>query len=441
MPVEVSADVVVVGGGVAGVCAALAAAGAGVRVSLITNRPVPGGNSSSEIRVWTRGASGGGNLFSEEMGILGELKMRNLYTNPECNVILWDEVLLDAILAEDRIQLFLNTHITGAELGGGKKLVLVRGFQMASEKELVFSGSYFIDATGDGSIGAAMGAPFVVGQEGKDSFTMGSSLFFVSKKAARPVPFIPPAYIHRIETIRRFISSGGRLVNEKLNGCDYWWFEIGGDKDTIRDNQEITLELKRVALGVWNYIKNSGEFAADNLALEWIGSMPGKRESRRFTGAYTLQREDLTGGRSFEDAVAYGGWFMDFHPAGGVYAAGEENCVQIPVFTYPIPLGCLHNPDFPNLLFAGRDISVSRDVFASSRIMDTCALTGHAAGAAAAYACLHVCPPSRIGANVRALQELLASQDLALPWQVRDSGDNLARRARVSASSTLEETD
>ena len=383
MLLRISADVVVVGGGVAGVCAALAAARAGVRVSLITNRPVLGGNSSSEIRVWTRGASGGGNLFSEEMGILGELKLWNLYTNPECNVVLWDEALLDAALAEERIQLFLNTHITGTELEGEKKLASVRGFQMASEKELVFSGSYFIDATGDGSVGAEAGVPFTMGREGRDvygeanapeksdSCTLGNTLFFVSKNAGKPVPFIPPAYIHGMETVRRFLSAGGRLINETLNGSDYWWFEFGGDGDTIRDSQDIALELKRVALGVWNYVKNSGEFEAANLALEWMGSVPGKRESRRFTGAYVLKQQDLTGRRRFEDDVAYGGWFMDFHPAGGVYAA-EENCVQIPVFTYPIPFRCLYNPDFPNLLFAGRNISVSHAVFASSRVMGTC---------------------------------------------------------------------
>jgi hypothetical protein len=154
-----------------------------------------------------------------------------------------------------------------------------------------------------------------------------------------------------------------------------------------------------------------------------------------------LKQQDLTGRRRFEDEVAYGGWFMDFHPAGGVYAA-EDNCVQIPVFTYPIPFRCLYNPDFPNLLFAGRNISVSHAVFASSRIMDTCALTGHAAGSAAAYAVLHSCPPPAMtAADMRRLKDSLAAQDHVMPWQVKNGDGNLARRARVSASSTLEQTD
>jgi hypothetical protein len=452
MAVTITSDIVVIGGGVAGVCAALAAARRGVRVSLVTNRPVLGGNSSSEIRVWTRGASGGGNLFSEEMGILGELKLRNLYVNPEFNVIMWDEVLLDAVLAEKGIQLFLNTHITGF-VREGRQVASVQGFQMASERAYTFTGTYFIDATGDGSIGAGMGVPFVMGREGGDvygetnapskgdSSTLGSTLFFVSKKTDRPVSFIPPAYIHGMGTIRQFISAGGRLINETLNGSDYWWFELGGSEDTIRDNQNIALELRRVALGVWNYIKNSGEFDAANLTLEWLGSVPGKRESRRFIGAYVLKEQDLTGWRRFEDDLAYGGWFMDFHPAGGVFAA-EANCVQIPVFAYPIPFRCLYNPDFPNLLFAGRNISVSHAAFASSRIMNTCAMVGQAAGSAAAYAFSHNCPPPGMSpADIHAIKEILASQDQALPWQVKDKGENLARRAGISASSVLDQTD
>ncbi|GHV96236.1 hypothetical protein AGMMS50293_25560 [Spirochaetia bacterium] len=448
----ISTDIVVIGGGVAGVCAALAAARQGASVSFITDRPVLGGNSSSEIRVWTRGAGGGGNLLSEEMGILGELKMRNLYTNPEFNVFLWDEVLLDVVLAESKIKLFLNTHVTGPELED-KRIRSVRAFQLDSEREFVFTGAYFIDATGDGTIGAAAGIPFVQGREGKDTYgepnapdkadpyTMGNSLFFISRKTDKPVPFIPPAYIHGIEKVKEFISGGGRVVNEKLNGCDYWWFEFGGTIDTIRDSQDIALELKRVSLGVWNYIKNSGEFDAANLTLEWVGSVPGKRESRRFTGAYVLKQQDLMNRTLFEDTVAYGGWYMDFHPAGGVYAT-ESSCVQIPVFAYGIPFRCLYNPDFPNLLFAGRDISVSRAVFASSRDMDTCALTGHAAGTGAAWAVAHNVPPPKMKPeDIHRIQQLLLDGDLGLPALVKDAGKNLARKAKITVSSCLENLD
>jgi hypothetical protein len=450
MSETISSDIVVAGGGAAGVCAALAAARQGSTVSLITNRPVLGGNSSSEIRVWTRGATGGGSLFCEEMGILGELKMRNLYVNPEFNVVLWDEVLLDAVLAESRIRLFLNTHITGPSLSENRRVESIRGFQMASEREYVFTGSYFIDATGDGTIGAGAGIPFVQGREGRevygeenapdqgDACTLGHSLFFVSRKTDRKVPFIPPSYIHNMKKVESFISTGGRVVNETLNGCDYWWFEFGGSIDTIKDNQDITLELKRTALGVWNYIKNSGKFDTDNLTLEWMGAVPGKRESRRFIGAYVLKQQDVMEQRQFDDAVAYGGWFLDFHPPGGVYAA-EVNCIQIPVFAYTIPLRCLYHQDFPNIFFAGRDISASHAAFSSSRIQNTCALTGHAAGAAASYAVSQNRPPANFDtADIQALRQILFAQDHALPGFIRVGEDNLARQAGISVSSSLE---
>jgi hypothetical protein len=447
----VSSDVVVIGGGLAGICAALAAARQGAAVSLINNRPVLGGNSSSEIRVWALGATGGGSLYSEEMGILGELKLRNLYTNPESNVLLWDEVLLDAILAEKNIQLFLNTHILGIKCSDDHIVESVQGFQLASEREFVFTGKYFIDATGDGTIGAKAGVPFVMGQESRTTYdeanapesfsphTLGSTIFFISKKNGKPVRFIPPGYIHSIETVERFISCGGRVVNEAVNGCDYWWFEYGGAVNTITDSQEISIELKRIALGVWNYIKNSGRYNAANLTLEWIGSIPGKRESRRFKGAYVLRQEDVIKNVSFDDTIAYGGWYLDFHPAEGVFSH-EQDCIQIPVRVYNIPFRCLFNREFPNLLFAGRNFSVSHAVFASSRIMNTCALTGEAAGTGAAYAIHYNCPPSKFNQdNIYEIQQTLLDHGGFIPGLHKNTKTNLAANARISASSALQE--
>jgi hypothetical protein len=447
----ISSDIVVIGGGLAGICAALSAARQGAAVSLVNNRPVLGGNSSSEIRVWALGATGGGSLYSEEMGILGELKLRNLYVNPEGNVLLWDEVLFDTVLAEKNIGLFLNTHITGINCGAGHSIESLQGFQLASEREFIFRGKYFIDATGDGTIGTKAGVPFVMGQESSDTYgesnapehfsphTLGNTIFFISKKSDKPVRFIPPAYIHSIETVEQFISCGGRVVNETKNGCDYWWFEYGGIIDTIKDNQEISIELKRVALGVWNYVKNSGRYSADNLTLEWIGALPGKRESRRFKGAYVLKQDDVIKKAAFYDTIAYGGWYLDFHPAEGVFSP-EQDCIQIPVLVYNIPFRCLFNPDFPNLLFAGRDISVSHAVFASSRIMNTCALTGEAAGAGALYALRHNCtPPMFNQKDLHGIQQILMGQGGLLPGLRKDMGMNLAGSAGISASSTLTE--
>ena len=126
-------------------------------------------------------------------------------------------------------------------------------------------------------------------------------------------------------------------------------------------------------LGVWNYVKNSGKFDADCYTLDWIGGLPGKRESRRMQTEYCLTEEDILAQRTFPDGAFYGGWYVDAHPSGGMYDSGEENCVQTPVNVYQLPLRCLYNRAFPNLLFVGRIIGVERSVFFSSRIMNTCA--------------------------------------------------------------------
>ena len=135
--VAINSSLTVIGGGVSGVCAALSAARAGIQTILVHNRPVLGGNSSSEIRVWMRGATGAGNIFSEEMGVLGFLKMRNLYENPEFNVIFWDEILLDAVLGEKNIRLFLNTNVEQVVCEEGR-ICQVEGVQQASEIRYIF---------------------------------------------------------------------------------------------------------------------------------------------------------------------------------------------------------------------------------------------------------------------------------------------------------------
>lgn len=144
-------ELAVIGAGPAGICAALAAGRLGISTVLVGNRPVLGGNSSSEIRVWTRGATGAGNLFAEEMGIWGLLKMENLYKNPDANPVFWDEILLDAILQQEDVSLYLNTDITGVEFSGDT-LCAVTGYQQGSEIKFRIEAKYFIDATGDGSI-------------------------------------------------------------------------------------------------------------------------------------------------------------------------------------------------------------------------------------------------------------------------------------------------
>ena len=434
----------VIGGGPAGVCGALAAARRGTQTILITNRPVLGGNSSSEIRVWSRGAVGAGNVYAEEMGIWGELKLTNLYRNPDGNPIFWDEVLLDAVLAEPNITLLLNTEISELFFEG-EKIKEISGHQQGTEKSIRIAADVFLDATGDGSIGYLADVPYYMGdayvasnQEAppKDPELLGCSILFFTKKEDHAVPFAAPSYAYDIEKIAQIVDRGGRVLSEKMSGSDCWWFEFGGNLNTIDQFQDITIELKRLVMGVWNYIKNSGKFDAENYTLEWVGSIPGKRDSRRMATEYILTEEDIRTGMHFPDGAFYGGWYMDIHPSGGIHDTEEENCVQIPVNVYQVPLRCLYNRKVPNLLFAGRNIGMERQAFASSRVMNTCALAGQAAGELAAQMIqLRKAAIELSEAEINQIQLRLTRSDMFIPGYFPEDVEDLAPKARITASS------
>ena len=440
----IKTQLAIIGGGPAGVCAALAAARRGMNTILVTNRPVLGGNSSSEIRVWSRGASGAGNLYSEEMGIWGELRLTNLYRNPDGNPIFWDDVLLDTVLKQENLQLLLNTNISCVTMDQNR-IWSVSGDQQGTEKHFQLKADMYIDATGDGLLGALAGIPYYMGTEyiefnerrlNDPPELQGCSILFYSKKEDHRVPYIAPDYAYGIEEIDKIVNRGGRLINEKMSGSDCWWFEYGGSRDTIKDIQDITLELKRLVMGVWNYIKNSGKFDAEDYTLEWIGNIPGKRESRRMKTEYMLTEEDIRIGRTFPDGAFYGGWYIDTHPSGGIHDSEEENCVQIPVGVYQIPLRCLYNAGIPNLIFAGRNIGAERQAFASSRIMNTCALSGQAAGELAAEAIRQNTAPSELQPeSVEKIRLQLSRNDVFIPGIWIPDEKDIAAGATVSSSS------
>ncbi len=213
----------------------------------------------------------------------------------------------------------------------------------------------------------------------------------------------------------------------------YWWFEWGGQLDTIKDNEVIRHELLRIALGIWDYVKNSGHHPeAANWALDWVGAIPGKRESRRLLGRHVLLQDDVLSGRIFPDAVAYGGWAIDLHPPSGVDAADE------PPFTpthgkhlYTIPLRSLYSRNIGNLLFAGRNISASHVAFASTRVMATCAVMGQAIGTAAALALRDGISLDQLaeGEAIRELQQQLIRDDAFLPSIPGNDAADLAKKS------------
>lgn len=445
----VKADVTVVGGGLAGVCAAVAAARLGKRVSLVQNRPVLGGVSSSEIRVWVGGANGlTHNRHARETGIVGEMLVENQYRNPEGNPYIWDLVVLEKVKAEPNITLFLNTDVRELEASGPQERRTIQsctGWMMGSERSIRFESPLFLDCTGDALIGLLSGAQFRSGREARaefneiwapevaDEITLGSTILFHTKDTGKPVEFIRPSFARDItETtipIHRILSTGD-------SGAKYWWIEFGGGQDTIHDDAAIRDELWSAVYGIWDYIKNSGKFDAANLTLEWVGSIPGKRESRRLVGDYMITQNDVIAQRRFDDRVAFGGWMVDLHPIKGMYdeRGAAQNMYGNGVFH--IPFRCLYSVNVDNLLFAGRNISASHVGFGATRVMATCAAMGEAVGTAAALCLQNGWAPRTLGSkHIGMLQRQLLKQDAPLVGLRNDDPSDLARSARVSASS------
>ncbi len=318
---------------------------------------------------------------------------------------------------------------------------------MGSEVLTHFESPVFIDCTGDGLIGHLAGAKYRVGREARreydeewappeeDGELLGSTILFYTKDVGHPERFVPPSITKDIASTpipeHRIISTGS-------NGCAYWWIEYGGLLDTVDDNEHIRDELWSVIYGIWDYIKNSGRFDADNLTLEWVGSIPGKREYRRFLGDYVLTQGDIMSQKEFTDAVAFGGWSIDLHPPEGVYAPdpGCKNLFSDGV--YQIPFRSLYSVNVENMLMAGRDISASHVAFGSTRVMATCAVIGEAAGTAAALCWREKLSPRELAeSRSHALQQELLLRDASMIGvRYRDPRD-LAAQSTVTASSYL----
>ncbi|WP_372346173.1 FAD-dependent oxidoreductase [Streptomyces sp. KL116D] len=449
---EVHYDIAVIGGGLAGTCAAIAAARLGRRVALVNNRPVLGGNASSEVRVWVCGATAHGvHRWARETGIMGELYTENQFRNPEGNPYYWDQVVLDAVRAEPNIDLYLNTDVREADASGpedAREVHSCTGWMMGSERRITFHAHQFLDCTGDGLLGHLAGARYRIGREAHDEFgepwapaaadeaLLGSTILFHTKDTGRPVKFVPPAYAKDLSTTPILRN---RVLRTGDNGCDYWWIEWGGELDTVHDNERIRDELQAVIMGIWDHIKNSGEFPdAANLTLEWVGSLPGKREYRRFLGDHVLTQQDILEQRQFPDRVAFGGWSVDLHPVQGMYADEPGARQRYADGIFHIPLRSLYSANVTNLHFAGRNISATHIAFGATRVMATCATLGEAAGTAAALCVAEGLTPRELATKRPELvRRTLLRQDASVIGLADDDPDNAARTARVTASSHL----
>jgi len=440
------ADLVVVGGGMAGACCAITAARAGARVVLVQDRPVLGGNASSEVRLWVLGATahmGNNNRWAREGGVIDEILVENLWRNREGNPVIFDTILLEKACAEPRLTLLLNTAVMGVRKDG-RRLSAVQAFCSQNSTRYEIEGQLFCDASGDGSVAYLAGASYRMGAEDAREFgekfapdpeaygeLLGHTVYFYSRDSGKPVEFVPPSYaLKDITAIPRW-----RNVGPKQHGCTYWWFEWGGRLDTVHDTEKIKWELWRVVYGVWNFIKNSGRYPeARNMTLEWVGLIPGKRESRRFVGDYMLTQHDIIEQRQFGDAVSFGGWSIDLHPADGVYSPRPPCDQWHSRGVYQIPYRCLYSKDVPNLFLAGRIISVSHVAFGSTRVMATCASAAQAAGMAAATCAARNLLPRDL-TNPKRMREL--QRDLQRSGQHIPLCEPHPLEGAVSASSAL----
>ena len=451
-------DLVVVGGGLAGVCGALAARRHGLSVCIIQDRPVFGGNASSEIRVPIGGAASF-NPWARETGIIAELfleeRRRNFqYHNSSLANSILDLVLYDA-LREEGVDMFLNTSCRKGIMKSKDLIEAVYCVQLGSEKELIIKGDYFLDASGDGALAFSVGAEFRMGREGKNEFgeelapdepdngIMGNSLMFLVRDCGKPVPFEPPSWA--IKYPEDDIALKLRPHNYMPG---YWWIEIGYPYDTIYDNEEIKHNLLAHLLGIWDHLKNQGNHGFENFSLEWVGMVPGKRESRRFIGDYILKEQDLKERRQFPDAIAYGGWFIDLHTPGGILAREDypepsmsgriEELEKRFVYIYQIPFRCLYSKNIKNLLLAGRNISVTHIALGSTRLMGTCALLGQAAGTAVSICKKYSIFPRDIFPNhIKELQQELLKDGYFIPGVKNEDENDLLRNAKITASASL----
>ena len=422
-------DFCVVGGGMAGLCAAIAAARHGLKTVLMHDRPVFGGNASSECRVHICGADIHNHVKNmRETGILEELRMENLYRNPNRNFSIWDTILYEKILAEPNITPLLNCSCLKAEMDGNA-VRTVTGWQLTTQTYHTVHARIFADCSGDAILAPLTGAQHRMGREARgeynesiappeaDSKTMGLTCLFQSREYTTPQPFEPPAWARRYDACADlpYGPAGHRWWQ-----MGYWWVELGGEHDTIHDAEVLRDELLRITYGVWDHIKNRcpNREQARNWAIEWIQFLPAKRESRRYVGEHVLTQRDIEAGGPFEDIVAYGGWSMDdHHPAGfnAVKIGAPATIFHHAPSPYGIPYRSLYSRNIVNLMFAGRDASCTHAAMSSTRVMGTGCSMGQAVGTAAALAVAKGIRPAGLTGHVAELQQALIRDDAYLP--------------------------
>lgn len=388
-------DFVVVGGGVAGMCAAASAARLGLKVALINDRPILGGNNSSEIRVHL-----GGKLNLQPYTNLGNMLREfghSKFGNAKPAENYEDEKKQAFIDAEKNITLFSSTRAIGVEMND-KKIKAVITKHIETGEELRFEAPIFSDCTGDGTIGVLAGAQFRMGRESRaehneklapeqaDKLTMGASVQWYSKNSDSEKKF--PNFSYGLNFTEE--------SSEKVTMGEWTW-ETGMNYDQIKDFERIRDYGMMVIYSNWAFLKNRSSQRAKyaNMELDWVAYVSGKRESRRLIGDYILNGNDIADSKIYDDGTASTSWSIDLHypdPKNSKYFPGGEFksiAVHNPSTIYPVPYRCLYTKDVDNLLMAGRHISVTHVALGTTRVMRTTAMLGEVVGMAAAICHKH----------------------------------------------------
>lgn len=416
-------DLVVVGGGIAGTSAAITAARLGLSVALIQDRPVLGGNGSSEVRVWPEGHTNQepyprvGDVVAEL--VRGKGAGDGNAKGPE---VYNDRRKLDLARAEPNLTLMLEQRVNKATAPGGSIETVIAQHTRTGRRTEV-RGRWFLDSTGDGVLGALVGADFEITQEGhmgmSNLWNVGETnenepqlkclcedddpLSLNFTKADKPQPF--PRCPWAIDLSQR--SFPGRPKTKTFNRTDLnqlggWFWESGFHKDPIED-AEWTRDLNlRAMYGAWDTLKNV-DGLHPNHRLKWAAFIAGKRESRRLLGDVVLTADDFRKATKFDDAAFPCSWHIDLHDPHPDYFDQQDEDAFISTFTrgkkyqykspYWAPYRCLYSRNVDNLFMAGRDISVSHDGLGAVRVMRTCGMMGEIVGMAAAVCKGHLCTP------------------------------------------------
>ncbi len=440
-------DVIVVGAGTAGCGAAVAAARTGAKTALVQDRPVLGGNASSELGVPTCGAA------------VSHPNAREGGLNEEANLIRvkngfpkMSEPYLIQAQGEKNLTVFNNRRVTAAEMKDAATIGAVQAVDTLTHATSRYRGKLFIDCTGDGWVGYYAGAQYRFGRESSNEFgeaaapakadaitmsgcIMGNlAISYRAENTGKPVDYTPPAWALKLPPPEEFHRDPRGFTGGQ------WWLEHPGDIDDLADPELARDELIRITFAYWGFIKNGwkDKERARNYALAYVPFMDARRETRRLVGDYLLKQQDAEQGVMFPDRISYGGWSLDVHNPRGILSGKDGPYYydgHVPI--YSIPYRTLYSTNIVNLLFAGRNMSVTHIALGTVRVEATLSTAGQAAGTAAALCLQHGVMPREFGQRyIGELQQRLLKDDQYIPELKNEDPADLARGAKVTASST-----